>query len=164
MKKILYILVGVIVLYLSSIIYRERLTPITARFPVERLGKDTRGEIRFNLVLYFAMNNCRPCLKPVVDFLNEPHDKVRVIGIIPENEIHLISHVRNATGARFAIYSSKKWRRYDPFYAPTLYGVGPDGNIYFILPCVGLEESYLSGYFDEFMRKTKRLFHDSINK
>jgi hypothetical protein len=162
MKKFLYILVGVIIVYLSSIVYRERVTPITARFPVERLGKDSRGEIRFNLILYFAMNNCRPCLKPVVDFLNEPRDKIRVIGIIPENEINLVSDVRDTTGASFPIYSSTKWRRYVPFYTPTLYGVGPDGNVYFILPCVGLEESYLSGYFDEFLRKTKRLFYDSI--
>lgn len=146
------ILVGVIILYLSSIIYRERVTPVTAHFPVKRLGEDFRSEIKLNLILFFSMKNCPPCLK-VIDFLNKTPDGVRVAGIVPEKEMQLLNEIRQTTGAGFPIYSFKRWRRYHPIYAPTLFGVGPDGNIYFILPCVGLEENYLSGYLAEFMRK-----------
>jgi len=49
MRKLLMILVGVIVLYLSSIIYRERATPVTTHFPVKRLGEELRGEIKLKL-------------------------------------------------------------------------------------------------------------------
>jgi hypothetical protein len=65
------ILAGVAILYSSSIIYRERVTPVTTHSPVKSLRKEARGEIRLNLVLFFSMNHCRPCLK-VIDFLNRP--------------------------------------------------------------------------------------------
>jgi len=150
------ILGAVIILYLSSIIYRERVTPVTTNFPVRRLEEEFRGEVKLNLILYFSIKNCPPCLK-VIDFLNEPPDGVRVVGIVPEKEIQLLDEIRQTTGAEFPIYSFKRWKRYDPIYAPTLFGVGPDGIIYFILPCVGLEETYLPGYLAEFMRKARYL-------
>lgn len=40
MRKLFMILMGVIILYLSSIILRERMTPITTHFPVKRLGEE----------------------------------------------------------------------------------------------------------------------------
>lgn len=156
MRKLLMILVGVIILFLSSIIYRERITPVTTHFPVKRLGEELRGEVKLNLILYFSMKNCSPCLK-VIDFLNEPPDGVRVVGIVPEKEIQILNEIRQTTGADFPIYSVKRWKRYSPIYAPTLFGVGPDGIIYFMLPCVGLEEIYLAEYLAEFMRKAQYL-------
>lgn len=150
------ILVGVIILYLSSIIYREKTAPLTTNFPLKHLGKEHEGKAKLNLILFFSMKNCPPCLK-VIDFLNEPPDGVKVAGIIPEREIPLLSEIRHTTGAGFPIYSVKQWKRYRPIYAPTLFGVGADGIIYFMLPCVGLEETYLSVYLDEFMRKARYL-------
>jgi hypothetical protein len=152
MKRLLMVLAGVIILYLSSIIYRKNITPITTHFPTKSLGEETGGGIQLNIVLFFSMNNCRPCLK-VIDFLNHPPEGVRVAGIVPEKEMRLVSEIRQTTGAGFPILSFKGWGRYHPNYAPTLFGVGPDGNIYFILPCVGQEDTYLSGYIAEFIRK-----------
>jgi len=157
MKKLIIILAGVIILYLSSIIYRERMKPVTIHFPVKHLGEEHKGEVQLNLVLFFSMKNCPPCLK-VIDFLNEPPDGVRVVGIVPEKEIQLLDEIRQNTGAKFPIYSIKTWKRYRPIYAPTLFGIGPDGVVYIILPCVGLEEIYLPGYLAEFMRKAHPLF------
>jgi hypothetical protein len=156
MRKLFMILMGVIILYLSSIIFRERMTPIITHFPVKRLGEELSGEVKLNLILYFSMNNCPPCLK-VIDFLKEPSDGIRVVGIVPEKEIPLLNEIRQTTGADFPIYSVKRWKRYRPIYAPTLFGVGPDGIIYFMLPCVGLEEIYLREYLAEFMRKAHYL-------
>ncbi len=156
MRKLLVILVGVITLYLSSIIYRERVTPVTTNFPVKLLGEELRGEAKLNLILFFSMKNCPPCLR-VIDLLNKPADGVRVVGIVPEKEMQLLDEIRQTTGADFPIYSFKRWKRYGPIYAPTLFGVGPDGIIYFMLPCVGLEEIYLPGYLAEFMRKAHPL-------
>jgi hypothetical protein len=161
MRKLLMVLAGVVILYLSSVIYREKVTPITTHFPVKNLGEETRGDIQLNLVLFFSMKNCQPCLK-VIDLLNQPPDGINVVGIIPEKEIGIVREIRQSTGAAFPIYSFKGWRRYHPNYAPTLFGIGPDGNIYFILPCVGLEETYLSGYIAEFMRKAGYLIRVSF--
>jgi len=63
MKKLFRVLAGVIILCLSSIIYREHVTPITTHFPVRSLGEEIRGEIQLNLVLFFSMKNCQPCLR-----------------------------------------------------------------------------------------------------
>ncbi|RLE00361.1 MAG: hypothetical protein DRJ11_11825 [Candidatus Aminicenantes bacterium] len=156
MRKLLIILIGVIILYLSSIIYREKTTPVTTTFPLKHLGEEPKSEAKLNLILFFSMNNCPPCLK-VIDFLNQPPEGVRVVGIIPEKEIHLLSEIRQTTGAAFPIYGVKQWKRYRPIYAPTLFGVGGNGIIYFMLPCVGLEETYLPVYLDEFMRKARYL-------
>lgn len=156
MKKLITILMGVIILFLSSVIYRERITPLTTHFPVKHFGEDPNEEVQLNIILFFSVNNCPPCLK-VIDFLNKLSDKIRVVGIIPEKEMPILNEIRKTTGAVFPIYSFKRWKRYRPIYAPTLFGVGPDGIIYFMLPCVGLEEFYLSMYLDEFMRKAQFL-------
>jgi hypothetical protein len=152
MKKLHIVLAGVIILFLGSIIYRKNITPITTHFPTKSLGEEAQSEIQLNLVLFFSIDSCRPCLK-VIDYLNHPPEGVRVAGIVPEREMHLESEIRQATGASFPILSFKGWGRYHPNYAPTLFGVGSDGNIYFILPCVGQEETYLSDYIAEFIRK-----------
>lgn len=156
MKKLIIIFVAVFIIYLISIIYRERERPITTDFPLERLGEESDSGVKLYLILYFSMKNCQPCLK-VVDFLNDPPEGVKVIGIVPDEEIQLTNEIRQATGAKFPLYRLKQWIRYDPIYAPTLYGVGRDANIYFMIPCVGLEEIYLSGYLAEFMRKANYL-------
>ncbi|MBN1274244.1 MAG: hypothetical protein JXB26_18430 [Candidatus Aminicenantes bacterium] len=163
MRKLIMILMGVIILFLSSIIYRERITPVTTHFPVKRLGKELSGEVKLNLILYFSMNNCIPCLK-VIDLLDELPDEVRVIGIVPEKEIMLTNEIREKTGALFPIQSLKRSKRYNPIYAPTLYGVGSDGIIYFILPCVGFEETYFREYLTEFLRKAYPLLQSRQGK
>ncbi|MDW7761718.1 MAG: hypothetical protein SCM96_13920 [Acidobacteriota bacterium] len=162
MRKLFMVLTGVVILYLSSLVYREKVIPITTHFPAKRLGEETKGEIQLNLVFFFSMNSCLPCMK-VIDFLNEPLDWIRVVGIVPEKEMPYLGEIRQTTGARFPIQSFRGWKRYHPNYAPTLYGVGPDGNIYFILPCVGLEETYLSEYLAEFAKKAGYLLRVSRN-
>ncbi|MDD8019836.1 MAG: hypothetical protein PHU81_01435 [Acidobacteriota bacterium] len=82
---------------------------------------------------------------------------VRVLGIIRDEEIKNPDEISEITGARFPTKSFRKWKKYRPNYAPTLYGVGNDGKIYFVLACTGFEESYLRSYVDEFMRKADYL-------
>ncbi|HAV41805.1 MAG TPA: hypothetical protein DCW97_05280 [Acidobacteria bacterium] len=156
MKKLLFILTGVVILFLSSLIYREKVTPITTNFPIGQLEQESSSEIKLNLILFFSIKNCFPCLK-VIEILNNPPDGMRVIGIVPERELPSLCQIRQITGARFPIYSSTRLRKYCPIYAPTLYGIGPDGTIYFMLSCVGIEETYLRGYLSEFMQKASYL-------
>lgn len=156
MKKLWFTLAVVIILFLSSLIYREKVTPITIDFPIRQLEQISSAETELNLILFFSLKNCPPCLR-VIDFLNNPPGGARVIGVVPEKELPLLDEIRQTTGARFPFYSSRKLKKYCPIYAPTLYGVGPDGTIYFMLPCIGTEEAYLPGYLSEFMRKASYL-------
>jgi hypothetical protein len=156
MKKLLFILAGTIILFLSSLIYREKVTPITVNFPIKQLEQESSAKIELNLILFFSLKNCPPCLR-VIDILNNHPEGSRVIGIVPEKELPLLDEIRQATGARFPIYSARKLRKYWPVYAPTLYGIGPDGTIYFMLPCLGMEEAYLQEYLSKFMQRASYL-------
>ena len=79
------------------------------------------------------------------------------MGIVKEEELKFLDEIRETTGAKFPIKSIKKWKKYRPNYAPTLYGVGSDGKIYFVIACTALEENYWRAYVDEFMRKAEYL-------
>lgn len=156
MKKLIFILVGVIILFLGSLIYREKVTPITRNFPLQQLEQKSSAKVKLNLILFFSIKNCPPCLR-VIEILNNPPDNVRVIGIVPENELPLLDELRQTTGALFPIRSSRKLKKFYPVYAPTLYAIGSDGTIYFMLPCIGTEEVYFRDYLSEFMLKASYL-------
>ncbi len=159
MRKLVSILEAVTILYLISVIYRVQVTPVLSNFPVDKLEKISESEPKLNLVLFFSKKTCWPCLQPVVNFLNEPPEYVQVLGIVRNEDMKFLDDIRNTTGARFPIKGFKRWKKYRPNYAPTLYGIGPDGKIYFIIACTGLEESYLRSYVDEFRYKVDYLFH-----
>ncbi len=158
MKKLLFILAGTIILFLSSLIYREKVTPITVNFPIKQLEQVSSAKIELNLILFFSLKNCPPCLR-VIDILNNPPENVKIIGIVPDKELPLLDEIKQVTGANFPIYSAKKLKKYWPIYAPTLYGIGPDGTIYFMLPCLGLEEAYLQDFLSKFMQRAAYLLN-----
>jgi hypothetical protein len=164
MRKLLVALACVIILFLISVIYRERVTPVLSSFPVEELGDGSKSEVILNLLLFFSRKSCPPCLQQVINYLNQPPQNVRVVGIVRDEEMKFLDDIKQTTGARFPVMSLKRWKRYRPNYAPTLYGVGPDGKVYFVLVCTGLEETYLGAYIDEFMRKADYLLRASYLK
>lgn len=157
MRNLVYAFLIVVILYLTSVIYRDHVTPILIDFPVEELETSYQKEVNLYLVLFFSMKNCPPCVQQVVNCLNEVPENVQVIGIINEEELNFVDEIRAITGAKFQIKNLKKWKKYRPNYAPTLYGIGPDGKVYFILACTALEEINLRAYIDEFMRKVDYL-------
>lgn len=158
MKELLLILAGVAVLFLSSLLYREKVTPITINFPAKQLEQESITEKKLNLILFFSIKNCPPCLR-VVDFLNNSPEGTRAFGVVPEKELPLLDKIRQTTGVRFPVYGSRKFKKYCPVYAPTLYGVGPDGTIYFMIPCTGMEEDFLPRYLSEFVKKAFYLLY-----
>lgn len=163
MKKQLAILALVIIIFSISIGYRERTIPKLAMFPLAENENNSGKQVLLYLFLFFSKNNCTPCLR-VIDFLNQPGEGISVIGLIPEEELASIDEIRNALQIRFPIKSTKKWRRFLPNYIPTLFGVGRDGRIYFVLPCVGLEEHHLTEYLSEFKRKAAYLLFSTKRK
>lgn len=161
MKRLIYVLIGVIILYLISVIYRNDITPILIDFPVEDLVINPESEVKLYLVLFFSRKNCPPCVQQVVEYLNHPRENVQVIGIIKKEEINFLDEIRELTGAEFPIKTLKKWKKYRPNYAPTLYGIGRDGKVYFIFACTAIEEIYLRVYINEFLKKADYLLQYS---
>lgn len=157
MKRIVYVFVAVVIFFLISVIYRDRMMPLLVNFPVDELRENSKDDVLLNLVLFFSRKNCPPCVQQVIDCLNQLPKNVRVVGIIKNEELNYLDEIRALTGAKFPIKSMKKWNKFRPNYAPTLYGIGPDGKVCFILACTGLEENYLRDYIDEFIRKAEHL-------
>jgi len=163
-KTLKWALIGVIILYLCSVIYKQRIYPVLYHFPIEDILNHTGDEIKIHLILFFSIRNCQPCLKPIINYLNHAPSYVQVLGVVKEEEIHLLSEFGDSFEAGFPIISLKRLRRYRTNYTPTLYGVGPDGRIYFVIPCTGREEVFLASYIDEFLRKAAHLLRHPSSK
>jgi hypothetical protein len=153
MKNLFYIFLGVVIVYLISVIYRGQATPILAKFPIEEIEQKINKATDFYLVLFFTKSTCSPCVQQIVDLLNKLPENIRVVGIIKKEDLIFLDEIRNFSGAKFPIKTIKKWERFRPNYVPTVFGVGQDGRIYFILACVGIEHAYLRAYLDELLRK-----------
>jgi len=156
MKKQFVLLTLVSMIFLISIIYKEHTTPKLSTFPLGEKQDISEKEIMLYLFIFFARNNCPPCLR-VIELLNQPAEGISVIGLVPEKEQGSIDESHDALHIKFPIKTSKQWRRFLPKYTPSLYGVGRDGQIYFVLPCVGTEDDYLLEYISEFKRKAAYL-------
>jgi hypothetical protein len=68
---------------------------------------------------------------------------------------HLSEH------ADFDLNSLNKFKKYLPNYAPTLFGVGQKGKIFFLIPGVPGENSYLKQFLESFLRRASSLLKDS---
>jgi len=82
----LAVLALVIIFYLSSVIYRQRVTPVLTQFPIGVIGPEYSQEAALYLFLFFSKKDCQLCLLQVIDLLNQPHKGIKVAGIIPQKE------------------------------------------------------------------------------
>ena len=123
MKRLIYFLAAVIVLYLISAIYRYQVTPILINFPVDELGIIPKKEVRLNLVLFFSRKNCPPCVQHIINYLNEAPESIQVVGIVKEEEIKFLDEIRETTGAKFPIKSIKNGRNTDQIMLPLYMGL-----------------------------------------
>ena len=136
MKNYIIGILAVIILVLTSIIYKQNQTTVPKPFPP--LDEAFKGKSEAPLILYFffSKNNCRSCLE-IIEALNELPPHFIVLGIVPENELKDEKEIRTITGAIFPIISPVKLKRHLPSYTPSLIGVSPKrGKIFFTLPSV----------------------------
>ncbi len=142
MKNYLLILLIVIILVLISFMYRSNHTNILNGFFKTDLKNIDSINDQFYLVLIFSKHNCEPCLE-VIEVLNNLPEHFKVIGLVPERELADEEDLRNKTNAKFELIGLKKFKRYIPPYAPTLFGISQNDEIFFILPGVPYEKNYL---------------------
>lgn len=164
MKKLLIAFIAVVIIFLTSIIYRNHFTPILVNFPIKELTKssDSRMDTSFYLVLFFSRNNCSPCVQQAANSLNDLPENIMVLGVVKDEEIQFVDYIKRQMGIKFPVKTIKNWNKFRPNYGPTLYGVDAEGKVFLVLPCIGLEENYLPSYLDEFLRKAGHLLN--LNK
>jgi len=133
MKKYHIILGIILVLLTISFIYKMNFSKnIFNNFPFDTDVKDTNGDNKFQIYIFFNKNTCKSCMG-VIEILNRLPEQFKVYGVVPGSELKNELELRNRTGVIFDLLSMKKFRKFRPFYLPSLLGVF-EGKIYFLIP------------------------------
>lgn len=154
MKNYIIGALAVIILVLVSIIYKNEVSPKNT-FPVSKteLEKDVKAPIF--LYVFFSRNDCLDCQR-FIRILNDlPPDFVK-IGIVPEDELKDEKELRALTGATFPLRSSRKYKKYGPYFSPAVVGVSPAGHVVFSIPGVPGAEEHLKVFLDTLYEKRFR--------
>jgi glutaredoxin len=150
---------AVIILVLSSLLYKQNKTSTPNRFPAWEEAAGSETEVPLLLYVFFSKRNCIDCME-VIRTLNDlpPHFVVR--GIVPKSELENEKELRQITGAEFPLVPiSDKYRRFVPWYTPMIIGVSPvKGEIIFSLPGVPGEKEYLVNFLDSLYSKLYPIF------
>lgn len=157
---IIALLIGAVI-FLGSVIYKIESLPILGHFPIEKLQAEKENS-QIYLILYFSSKNCLPCLE-IIETLNQLPSQYKVIGLVPGTELKFEDELRNISGARFILKSLKIYKKYLPYYAPSLLGINRQGKIFFILPGVPGENAYLGQFLESFLRRADSLLTNPKN-
>jgi hypothetical protein len=158
MKNYIIGVLVVIIVVLSSLFYKQNKTSVPKRFPALEEAKTGDAEVPLILYVFFSKRNCLDCME-VMEVLNKlpPHFIVR--GIVPGKELEDEKELRGITGAEFPLMSVSEYKKYIPWYGPSIIGVSPiDGRIIFTLPGVPGEKEYLENFLESLYSKLYPLF------
>lgn len=136
MRKYFVAAVVVLILLIVSFIYKSyQAVNIFKNFPFEIEDKNrNQEEKKLLLFLFFNKSTCKSCLE-VIDVLNGLPNFFKVYGVVPDPELKNEMDIRGQTGVTFDLLSIKNFKKYKPFYIPTLVGVF-GRKIYFVIPVV----------------------------
>jgi hypothetical protein len=94
----------------------------------------------------------------VIHVLNELPSQFIVTGIVKSKELENEAELREVTGATFDLIAYKdSYKRFIPSYSPTIFGVGRNGKIFFVLPCIPGEKEYLEEFLIVFYNQSLHL-------
>jgi hypothetical protein len=161
MKNYVIGIMAVIILFLVSVIYKNNSTiQVGIDFPImeetkARVPKDV--DVPIYLYVFFSIRNCYNCLQVVRELNNlEPH--YIVTGIVPEDELREETKTRSITGATFPLESRNKYKKFIPWYSPSIIGVSLNGVIIFILPGVPQQAENVKKFLDSLYGKLLFVF------
>lgn len=155
MKNYLIGTLGVVILLLVSVVYKNEMSSCN-QFPVlGETGMDSVDMPHLFLYVFLSRRNCPECLG-FIDVLNRLPSQFFVFGIVPENEFKDEAELRRLTGATFPLLNAAKYKRkYHPWYSPTIFGVSPGGKTLFVLPGVPGGQEYLEEFLFSFYNKVQ---------
>lgn len=156
MKNYIIALLLVVVLVLISFLYRYGTAPAND-FPVIQDKRNSRVEVPVSLYVFFSKKDCTSCFE-VIEILNDLPSQFVVTGLVPEEELKDETGLRNKTGATFPLKSDKSFRKYRPWYTPTIIGVSPKGIILFKIPGVPGEKEYIEKFLDSLYSRIYPIF------
>lgn len=143
MKNYVIGLLIVALLVTASLYYKERTRHPSRVFPVEE--SEAQPGVHIHLYFFFSKKSCHDCMQ-VVETLNHLQPPFTVTGVVPESELQDEAELRKITGVTFPLVSHIKYKRYIPFYSPTIVGTSRKGDIFFILPGVPGTKEYIENF------------------
>jgi len=152
MKNYVIGLLTVIILFLSSLLYKHSITTVERKFPIYGEVEKVDVEIPFFLNIFFSKQNCSDCLE-IISVLNNLPPHFIVQGIVPDNELKDEGGLRRMTEAEFPLSGTSNYNAYIPWYSPAIVGVSSKGDIIFTLPGVPGEKEYLKVFLESLYKK-----------
>jgi hypothetical protein len=152
MKNYIITILAVCLLISISLLYKGETKRIFKDFPSSNIEKSEEIEGPLHLYLFFSRDNCADCLE-VIDVLNTLPEHFLVKGVVPEKELASEDALRKKSGAMFPIIGLNGYRKFSPYYWPTLIGVTKSNKILFVLPGVPNEKKYLEEFLNPFYRR-----------
>ncbi len=163
-KNYVIITLCAIILLLCSVIYKntgEQTLP--AVFPLPEEVKSIKEKVPLFLFVFFSKTNCTDCLE-VMETLNRLPPYFPVFGIVPDHELEDEKELRGITGAAFPLLPGSRFRKFIPWYAPTIVAVSPKGERIFELPGVPGEKEYLLQFLDALYGKVLPVFLEEASE
>lgn len=146
MKNYIIGLLSIVILVLLSYGYKNSRNSVLQGFPVEKVEGHLGDHPTLHLFLFFSGDDCSNCLE-VIDVLNNLPSQFIVTGIVPIKDLANENELREKTKARFDLISfNNSHKRFFPNYSPSMFGVGEDGRIYFVIPGVPEEKEYFENF------------------
>lgn len=156
MKNYLIGLLVVIILVLSSLLYKKSVITVDKKFPV--LEKQEKSDIEVPLYIYafFSKKSCFECIG-FIEVLNNLPPQFIVYGVVPAEELKDEKEIRQMSGAQFPLLSASKYKRYIS-WSPSFIGVSPKGDVLFALPGIRGEKEYVAKFLDSLYNEVYSIF------
>lgn len=107
MRNYIIVLLIVIILFLSSYVYKSNKIRKLDNFPTEKfIEKIEKKDDNLLLILFFSIKNCEPCLE-IISVLNNLPGHYNVYGVVPTDELLLVDEIRKKTEFKFEIRGKK---------------------------------------------------------
>ena len=164
MKKYIIGVMAALIIMLASFIFKYENNQSITRdlFPISNTEKQrVKVDVPMFIFVFFKQNNCHDCLQ-FIESLNQLPSYFVVTGIVPEQELKNEKELRQITGANFPLKSITNYRKFIPRFSPSIVGVSPYGDIYFVLPGVPGEKAYLQEFLLNFYGKVYPSLYERI--
>lgn len=145
MKKFLIGFLIVIILILTSLLYKSSKLSIYSEFPIQEFLNTKNNNIPLFIFAFFSEHNCRDCLK-ILNELNTLPSHFIINAVVPEKEVKYTIKFQKLTGISFPLLSTSQFKKYIPWHTPTIIVVSPNGYIISVIPVIPGEPGYLKRY------------------
>jgi hypothetical protein len=140
MKIVLIIGLLIVIATLGVLLHEQSTLLNLDRFPVQET--EHHGyKTPFILYLYiFITPEDQPENLEIIEEFNRLPSHFKVFGVMPDLQPPEEKKLRQITGAKFPFKTISPFRRFTPFYTPTIVGASEKGKIYFVYPLTAGED------------------------